>query len=196
MTHSNPHLETVLDYARRGWHMLPCHSAPGGKCSCGKSDCHSPGKHSRIDGWPDNATIDEKQIDAWVARWPNCSWAVPTGPKSGMLVLDVDGEAGRASLAVLEEKYGPLPTTLTSTTGRGAHRWFRYPAGRTVRNSAGKLGLGLDVRGDGGCVIVPPSIHANGTPYRWLAPNESIADAPEWLLELIAERPAINRAQE
>ena len=77
----------------------------------------------------------------------------------GLLVLDVDpGSGGPESLAALERSYDPLPrTTRSRTGGGGVHVFFRYPAEKEVRNSAGWLGLGLDVRGEGGYVVVPPS---------------------------------------
>jgi len=112
---------------------------------------------------------------------------VATGQQSGAFVLDVDGEKGRASLATLEAKHGPLPVTLISRTGRGEHRWFNHPTGCEIRSSAGTLGAGLDVRSAGGYVIVPPSIHANGRAYQWADPQNPIANAPNWLIELLTE---------
>jgi hypothetical protein len=196
MAPSNPHLETVLGYARRGWPVFPCHSAPDGECSCARNDNCKPGKHPRTAHGLKEATQDEGQIEAWLTQWPGCNWAVSTGPKSGVFVLDVDGEKGRASLAALESNYGPLLATLTTVTGGGEHRWFRYPVGRSVRNSQGNVAPALDVRANGGYVLVPPSVHANGTPYEWRDANAAIADAPDWLVELIAEPQAIKRAHE
>ena len=87
----------------------------------------------------------------------------------------------------LLDEHGDIATAVVETGGGGLHYWFRVPDGVEVRNSAGKLGPGLDVRGDGGYVIVPPSLHASGKRYAWR--NESnangIAPAPEWLLELV-----------
>jgi Bifunctional DNA primase/polymerase, N-terminal/Primase C terminal 1 (PriCT-1) len=183
----NPHLETVLGYARLGWRVLPCHSALDGECSCARSANCRPGKHPRTEHGLKDASGDDRQIEVWATQWPGCNWAVATGPQSGVFVLDVDGERGRASLDGLESKYGPLPATRISTTGRGEHRWFGYPAGRSIRTSVGKIGRGLDVRGNGGYVLVPPSIHANGAPYKWRDANAPIADAPDWLMELLAE---------
>jgi len=176
--------------AEWGWRVLPCYSAPGGMCSCDKTDCRSPGKHPRTPHGVKDATVNEEQIKVWATQWPDCNWAVATGRESGVFVLDVDGEKGRASLVTLEAAHGPLPVTLTSITGReggGEHRWFNYPAGREIRSSAGILGTRLDVRGSGGYVIVPPSVHQSGRTYQWAAPQHSIADAPEWLLESLTE---------
>ena len=161
--------------AERGWRLLPCARAARRRCS-------NAGPHWRH---PILQTIQE-----WAAKNPECNWGAATGPGSGVFVLDVDGEAGRASLAALEAQYGPLPVTLTSITGRadgGEHRWFNYPASHEIRGSAGKLGEGLDIRGAGGYVIVPPSIHETGRAYQWAAPEQSIADAPSWLLDLLSD---------
>ena len=156
--------------ARRGWRLLPC--APRGKKPLLKS-------------WPALASADLATIRRWAAKHRGCNWGVATGPESGVFVLDVDGEAGRASLAALETQHRRLPATLISRTKRGEHRWFNYPNGRPVRGSAGKLGQGLDIRGAGGYVIVPPSIHASGHLYQWVNADQSIADAPNWLLDLL-----------
>jgi predicted RNA-binding Zn-ribbon protein involved in translation (DUF1610 family) len=67
----------------------------------------------------------------------------------------------------------------------GEHRWFAWQDGFNIRNSTSKIGAGLDIRGDGGYVIVPPCIHETGRPYQWVNPDASIADAPLWLLELV-----------
>jgi hypothetical protein len=187
MISANPQLECVLSYVRRGWRVLPCHSAIEGKCSCGGGPKCKPGKHPwTVHGWKE-ATVNEEQIRAWSEKYPGCNWAVATGQQSGVIVLDVDGEKGWESLAALEAQHGPLPITLASTTGRGGHRWFRYPAKSEIRNSAGKLGDGIDVRSSGGYVIVPPSVHQSGRAYQWANPQHPIADAPNWLVELLAE---------
>ncbi len=87
-------------------------------------------------------------------RW---NVGIVTGSVSGIFVLDVDGDDGSGSLRklVLVEEHSPLPMTLTALTGRGRHLIFRYHA--AIRNNQSKLGAGLDVRGDGGYVVAPPS---------------------------------------
>ena len=164
--------------AQRGLRLLPC---------------AVQGKRPLLDNWPTLASSDLVTIQGWEAEHPGCNWGVATGPASGVFVLDVDGKAGRASLAALEAECGPLPVTLKSVTGRqdgGEHRWFKYPADREVRGRVGKLGTGLDIRGAGGLVIVPPSVHKSGRPYQWDAPQYPIADAPNWLLERLSDTTA------
>jgi Bifunctional DNA primase/polymerase, N-terminal/Domain of unknown function (DUF4386)/Primase C terminal 1 (PriCT-1) len=132
-----------------------------------------------------SATTDVEQVRAWWQRWPNANVAIRTGADSGVVVLDIDVQHGGAgSLGELERCHGELPKTARVLTGGGGqHVYFRHP-GREIRNSAGKLGAGLDVRGDGGYVVAPPSVHENGRAYKWMRTlDRGIADVPAWLLE-------------
>jgi len=109
---------------------------------------------------------------------------------SGLLVLDVDAKnSGDDALDDLQVKRGKLPSTVECLSGGGGRHLYLKYCGIEVRNSAGKLGLGLDVRADGGYVLVPPSMHASGNSYRWELSSRigevSIAPAPDWLLALI-----------
>jgi Bifunctional DNA primase/polymerase, N-terminal/Primase C terminal 1 (PriCT-1) len=130
------------------------------------------------------ATPDE--LEAWLARWPEANLGIVTGRISGLVVVDVDaGHGGEASLARLEAAHGPLPGTVEALTGGGGrHLYFAHPGGR-VGNRVGLL-PGIDLRGDGGCVVAPPSIHPNGRRYAWAdgrAPQEApLAPLPAWLL--------------
>jgi hypothetical protein len=135
------------------------------------------------------ATTDEARIRAWWARWPRANVAIPTGERSGLLVLDVDAGKGTDSMAMLELSRGQPPkTSCAATGGGGVHLYFRYPSPRKlraaglytqqVRNSQGLLGDGLDVRGEGGYVVVPPSSTARA--YRWL--DRSPTAGAAWLL--------------
>jgi hypothetical protein len=158
-------LRAALAYARRGIPVFPCE--PGGK---------APLTYSGF--W--DATTDPRRIEAWWSRWPGANVGVPTGERSGLLVLDVDPrDGGPQSLAELEGAGGPLPETAKARTGGGGmHVFFGYPGGEEVRSSAGRLGTGLDVRGEGGYVVVPPS--RTRSAYRWLE-RVPLAD-PAWLL--------------
>lgn len=122
---------------------------------------------------------------------PEANLGIVTGPGSGIFVLDVDDKIdgiGSQTLSGLEEKFGALPETLTAKTGSGRHLYFKHP-GAKVYTRAGELGPGLDVRGDGGYVVAPPSVHANGNRYEWLDPNAPIAAAPDWLLSVVTAEP-------
>ena len=133
-----------------------------------------------------DATTDLYRIESWWGAMPDLNIAVATGAVSGFWVLDIDGEAGEASLLRLEVEHGKLPSTIEAITGKGRHLWFRMGEHGYVRNSAGQVAPGLDVRGSGGYVLVPPSIHPSGRAYYWSVDcAKQLADAPDWLYELI-----------
>jgi hypothetical protein len=130
------------------------------------------------------ATMDREQHAAWWRGRDDRGVAYPTGTASNRVVLDVDGEHGERSLEELEQRYGKIPETMTVRTGGGGrHLVFRHP-GRPVPCSAGKVGAGLDVRGDGGYVLTPPSPHESGRRYE-LELDVEPAELPAWLLELV-----------
>ena len=137
-----------------------------------------------------DASTDSAQVAEWFAAWPTANVGIACG---ALVVLDVDGTEGEATLAALETEGRPLPPTLEALTGRGRHLYYRQPQGAEIGNSAGErgrgLGKGLDVRGKGGYVIAPPSVHADtGKPYRWKDPSQAIAPLPEWIAERL-EKP-------
>jgi hypothetical protein len=109
------------------------------------------------------------------------------------VVLDVDPRhGGDASLAkLLRANSGLLPPTAEQQTGSGGrHIVFAYPEVE-VKNSAGRLGSGLDVRGNGGYIVAPPSRHISGATYTWIAHpfRVPLATMPQWLLNLLVEKP-------
>lgn len=129
----------------------------------------------------------ETILQGWFTKWPKANIAIVTGAASGVIVLDIDpAHGGEESLAGIEERHGSLPETVeVKTGGGGRHLYFAHPGGE-VRNRAG-FAPGIDLRGDGGIIIVPPSIHPSGKSYTWRighAPGEvAIAEAPSWVLE-------------
>jgi hypothetical protein len=158
-------------------------------------------KYPRIKAWQEAATTDAAQIDEW---WPDGSTdgvSIATGTLSGVFALDVDvkgDKCGDDELAALEAEHGKLPDTWTNLTASGGwHLLFRCPVDFEVRNDAGKrLGTSLDIRGEGGQIVAPPSVGSDGGAYSWedgLAPWDiECADAPAWLLELL--RPPVVEA--
>ena len=119
-----------------------------------------------------DASKDQQQIDQWWSRWPDANIGIATGSASGGLVvidLDIDdkkGVDGRETLRKWEAHHGKLPVdTWTAITGRGGYHYF-YHDSATVRNRTG-IYKGIDVRGEGGYIVAPPSIHPNGNTYTW-----------------------------
>jgi hypothetical protein len=168
----------VLSLASRGFRLHPC--APRAKTPL-------------LRDWPTLASCDAEVIRGWAAAHPGCNWGLACGADSCVWVLDVDGDEGKAALQKLIEKYGKLPETLSARTGKGGHLYWSY-AESTIRNSASKVGGGLDVRGDGGYVLVPPSVHPSGRWYEWVDPTVPVAEAPQWLVCLAAaEVPSLTR---
>jgi len=157
----------ILEAVSRGWRVLPIR----------KGD-----KAPLVKDWPSVAATDIPQLEEWAIRFPACNWGVATGPESGVFVLDVDGSTGKASLQEILQQGFELPETLTVLTGRGTHLYFQWPLGVRIRNSAGQLAVGLDIRVDRGCAVIPPSIHSNGRPYAYLDANATVAEAPAWLM--------------
>jgi hypothetical protein len=111
-----------------------------------------------------------------------------TGAISGLVVVDIDpAHGGGDSLDELERRHGVLPDSVEALTGGGGrHIYFRHPGG-TVRNKVG-LVRGIDIRGDGGLVVAPPSIHPSGRHYAWRTGHDpkdgQLAELPDWLLRL------------
>jgi len=140
------------------------------------------GKVPRNTGGLLNASTDPAVVAEWWHRWPDANVGIRTGAASGLVVLDVDVPAGLRSLAELERRHGKLTSSKALTGSGGWHFYFAHPDA-PLGNSAGRLGEGLDVRGDGGYVVAPPSVHASGRVYRWARGLERVTEAPAWLLE-------------
>lgn len=183
-------VDRALFYARRGFAVFPLFTVEDGACSCGKRGCGSPGKHpigSLVPRGVLEATTDEATIGQWWAVYPDANIGIGTGDVSRIVVLDVDaGHGGADTLDNLVRIHGELPETWSVQTGGGGlHAWFRMPL-LDVRNSAGAIGPGIDVRGNGGYVVAPPSLHASGRKYRWddvLHPTKvELAEVPDWLV--------------
>lgn len=206
----------ALRYADLGWPVFPVHTPTGDAvrpCSCrrvtcprpgkhlchkntckdrGRHPCHqsvcdSAGKHPRTKNGVHDASTDEAKIRRWWDIWPGANIGVATGKEAGFFALDVDPlRCGAETLASLQTKHGRLPDTRSAATGGdGVHYLFKYPD-FPMKNFTGALGPGLDIKGEGGAIVVAPSLHASGKRYRWKN-DAPIANAPEWLLRLLRE---------
>jgi putative DNA primase/helicase len=150
------------------------------------ANCGSAGKHPRTAHGLKDATDNPATLEEWWRRWPLANVGIATGAASGIDALDIDlRHQGDETLAAFERANGTLPATVMSHTGGGGlHLLFTHTEG--IGNSAGKLGRGVDVRGDGGYIVAPPSLHRSGRPYAWDVDHhpDDIAPAalPAWLI--------------
>ena len=149
-------LDAALRYAERGWKVFPL--AAGSKL---------PRQGSR--GFLD-ATDDQAVIRSWWGKAPHLNIGMATGTASGVFVLDIDGEPGAAWIMEQTERGNVLPDTLCQRTGgRGGRQYFfKMPAGVSIGSNAGVIAEGVDLRGDGGYVVLPPSKITGGGLYGWL----------------------------
>lgn len=159
----------ALEYLKRGLSVIPIRRGD---------------KKPLLESWKEyqERRATEEEIETWWKKWPEANIGIVTGKISGLIVLDIDGQEG---LETIKAKNYPLPPTWASRTGGGGfHYLYKWP-GKEIGNFARKL-PGIDLRGDGGYVVAPPSIHASGKKYNWLIPpeGEELADPPDWLLEL------------
>ncbi|MGD0115628.1 MAG: phage/plasmid primase, P4 family [Dehalococcoidia bacterium] len=171
-------LTEALAYADRGWRVFP-------------TDGKIPfaGTH----GFKD-ATSDKAIVLNWWQQRPDANVAGATGPAFG-LAIDVDAKnGGDESLRDLQREHGELPPTPTSHTGGGGlHLIFAYPEladGETIKNEVG-IAPGIDVRAEGGYIVLPPSLHISGRRYVWdveNGPDTPMAPLPDWLRAMVVTR--------
>lgn len=147
-------LEAARRYLARGWSVLPLR----------------PRDKRPLILWEhlQHERPSEQDVVEWFRRWPDANIGIVTGEISNLIVLDIDPKhGGDAALGRLEQRFGPLSATVEAVTGGdGRHLYFAHPGGLT-RNRAG-LAQGIDLRGDGGYIVAPPSIHPTGRPYSWI----------------------------
>ena len=137
-------------------------------CQCWKGaqcDEKQRGKHPRLSAWQTVASSDPDTVARWWAQWPSAGIGVATGRASRVWVLDCDGPEALAWYAEQSKVHGRTPTR-GARTGRGRHFWWRFPddEGVVIGNRQSVV-PGVDVRGDGGYVVVPPTLHRSGVRY-------------------------------
>ena len=175
----------LLHYARRGWYVFPCYEIlAGGTCACGAKAGCAPGKHPRTPNGFKNATLDEDKIRSWHKRWPGANWAIACG-LSRIVVVDVDPRnRGDETIAALQTEHGQLPDSVRACTGGdGQHYLYRFPADSSVKSCV--LGDGVEIKAEGGYIIVAPSNHVKGV-YRWdigahPVDVKTLALVPDWI---------------
>ena len=162
-------------------YVIPlCSITPEGKCTCGKVNCASPGKHPHFKyNWKLTASNDLQKISKWTNTYSNLNWGVLTGRRSPvtnkfLTVVDID----KRNHAIIKT----LTSTFSYTTGQGSHYW--YWSDKPVRNSVGLLAKNVDIRGTNGYVVIPPSKHISGREYKFLKlMNYEVSDLPDFNLK-------------
>lgn len=186
-------LPAALDLAASGVPVFPLHTAASREgCSCGRADCHSPGKHPRVSRGVHPASTNPDKIRTWWRTWPDANVAAATG--NGLTVIDIDGPSRLASLEHLQDTLGALPASTAVATGNGRHLYFTTPTSTEISNSASTLAPGIDIRSTGGYVVAPPSQHYLGTHYRYLDDQARVVLPAAWLDALTVQRPVRPRA--
>jgi hypothetical protein len=172
-------VDAALQYAEIGWFAFPC-----------KLD-----KTPYVSGGFKAASLDSEQIRAWWKRWPEASIGIATG-RSRVAVLDVDPRhSGDETFSRLSERLGSstFETVQSRTGGGGSHFIFRCPPDIAIKGGVSVFGEGIDVRADGGYIIVPPSRHPSGNSYEWQANSDPFSRAlllwPASLEQFRATRP-------
>lgn len=178
----------AIAYLRKGWSVVPLwwvRQPP--ICACPMGDqCKSAGKHPHTKHGSSEPLTTATEVELYWARHPLCNIGIATGAASGLVVLDIDlaKDGARDSMRQLWRCYGPPGPTLVSVTGSGGrHVFFKHP-GDKVRNVVGHM-RGIDIRGDGGLVVVPPSLHGCGNRYLWHPSghprNKRVLPMPTWM---------------
>jgi len=168
-------LEAALRYASLGLRVIPLRPRD---------------KAPVLSDWPAKATTDSDTIAKWWQQNPEANVGLVCGEQ--IVVLDVDGPPGWESLTGVGLKPEQLPVTWIAQTGRdgGQHLYFRHSY--DSHRSRVRLLVGVDIKGDGGYVVAPPSVHPNGNHYQWQAGRApwdvNLAELPESLLQLLAKR--------
>ncbi len=176
-------LEAALAYSAAGLPVLPLNSLQTDRCSCGRIDCPSPGKHPLTLHGLHDASTDQDVIREWWQRWPQANVGLAMGVASGLVVVDVDPRhGGDPELAKLAMSGIPLETLTVRTGGGGRHLYFHCPGG-AIR-SRKRFRPGVDFQADGSYVVAPPSVHASGQKYEVATGPETPIALPLRLLEL------------
>lgn len=185
-------LEWARYYASLGFSVIPVYTVDdSGICTCKKKEaCVNAGKHPAVN-WQryTKKRADDDQLVFWFDGMEHThNVGVVTGAISGnVFVIDVDtgqGKLGMETLDQVQMAHDDLPVTATAKTGSGGkHIFLRAPDGFHVKTDTNLLGSGIDVRGEGGFVVMAPSRHASGNRYTY--DMDDIADAPNWVLAMV-----------
>jgi len=164
----------ALPYIEMGWKVFPSTPDKVPLCPNGRKD----------------ATCVSLQIEDWSEMFPQANVSIKTGADSGIVVIDIDDEEGERFIEAINRSWTRLPETAEAKSGRGRHLYFRYPRVEPIGCSAGKLHPGIDIRGDGGSITAPVSLHPSGKLYEWVKPpfGRTLPTIPMWIVRAVAPK--------
>lgn len=161
--------DAALWYARRGIRVHPLHDAGTQRA-----------KEPRLNAWQEQASSDESVVGSWWEQWPNANIGIATG--DAVDVLDLDGDEAM-------QLFADCPETPHVRTFKGVHVYF---ASGGLRNGVNvhPMVKGVDLRGERGYVVAPPSVHPSGFVYEWaVSPaDKAFAALPMWVKALNAKK--------
>jgi hypothetical protein len=172
----------AAEYAALGLPIFPLHYVrDDGTCSCGRA-CSSVGKHPMTANGVKDASGEAAIVKAWWADQPLANIGLATG--GNIYVVDLDGAAGMAAWEFMIQTLPYTPTRTVITGGGGRHHYFRPPH-PDLRNTHWKIAEGIDTRGMGGYVLLPPSNHVSGSRYEWAEPRLPTQPLPDWITQRV-----------
>jgi putative DNA primase/helicase len=195
----------AVDYWNLGFRVIPVHWMEDGRCSCGKEECGSPGKHPIDEAWQLLGPDADGDSEWWrmlgpdevsPVNWrPAANVGIVCGQISGIIALDIDvggeeGGDGFDTLARLEAGHPdePIPATMIAQTGSGGrHFIFRAPPFAVSNGKPWGKSSGIDLKADRGFIVAAPSVSGFGG-YRWIqnvSGQDQIAAAPSWVIEAL-----------
>lgn len=188
-------MKTLTDYARKGYRVFPVHGVTGiaGEhyCECGDPKCKAKKPYLSFKKYASN-NVDK--CSQWEASYDNCNIGLPTGKDNGFWVLDIDAKGGGKETMKRLAGDNRFPETPRAHTGGGGfHYYFLWDERAEALGISTQAGVfdGIDLRGEGGYVIAPPSKHLSGSSYNWITDAElgriEVATAPDWLYELLEQ---------
>ncbi len=172
-------IEEAKNYLARGFNVMPCITEP-------KSD-GKVNKRPRLHTWKEFQVkrVTEVQLESWWRMYPNSDIGTVTGGTAGFFVIDLDLGYSEADF----KKFNLTDTLMAETPSGGRHYYYKHPGKFLINNvsPAHPSVKSIDVRGDGGFVMMPPSAYPDGRQYRWLN-DLPIAEASKETLELVRKR--------
>lgn len=160
-------LVQAIEYSKLGWPVLPLHSMGSNNlCSCQRARCSSQAKHPYTEHGSKDASKDPAIVCQWWSRWPEANIGIATGSSSGLIVVDIDPRHGGTDSWDSFVADHQLTDSLSVATGGGGRHIYFQSSGKRIPNKAGLL-PGVDIRGEGGYVVAPSSVHASGQVYEW-----------------------------